>query len=165
MASLRNASLMILMFIMFIGGSPSSCAGGIKTTSLYTMVKAVLSFAFGNKRTHSHYREISNESIFKAFVLAVVACAFVLIMSTIIMIIEVNIPFKDVLFESVSAFATVGTSLGITPELSWGSKLLLCVLMYFGRLGPITFISLLNRHAFATSDDPVRYVEEKIIIG
>ncbi len=165
MASLRNASLMILMFIMFIGGSPSSCAGGIKTTSLYTMVKAVLSFAFGNKRTHSHYREISNESIFKAFVLAVVAFAFVLIMSTIIMIIEVNIPFKDVLFESVSAFATVGTSLGITPELSWGSKLLLCVLMYFGRLGPITFISLLNRHAFATSDDPVRYVEEKIIIG
>lgn len=163
--TLRNASLLVIMFIMFIGGSPSSCAGGIKTTSLYTMVKAILSFAFGNKRTHAHYREISNNSIFKAFVLAVVAFSFVLIMATIICAIEVNIPLKDVLFESISAFATVGTTLGITPSLHSASKILLCVLMYFGRLGPITFISLLNRRALSTSDDPVRYVEEKIIIG
>ena len=165
MGTLRNASLIIIMFIMFVGGSPSSCAGGIKTTSLYTMVKAVLSFAFGNKRTHSHYREISNNSIFKAFVLTVIAFTFMMTMATIICAIEVDIPFKDVLFESVSAFATVGTTLGITPNLHSASKILLCVLMYFGRLGPITFISLLNRRVFSSSDDPVRYVEEQIIIG
>lgn len=165
MPLLRNATIIILMFIMFIGGSPSSCAGGIKTTSLYTMIKAISSFALGNKRTHAYHREISNSSIFKAFVLTVVALAFVLIMTTIICVLEPEFTMLEILFESVSAFATVGTSLGITPHLQWGSKLLLCVLMYFGRLGPITFISLLNRRAFSTSDDPVRYVEEKIIIG
>ncbi len=174
LANLRNSTLIILMVIMFIGGSPTSIAGGVKTTTFYTIIHSITTFGRGKKHVIAHNREINQESILKSYVLVTAAFSLIAIVALIIFTIEENMNsklflthqnlFKEVFFESVSAFATCGTSLGITASLSWPSKLVLIFLMYAGRLGPITFISLLNK-GDANEEEEIGYVEENIIIG
>lgn len=170
--SLRYSTLLIIMIIMFIGGSPASVAGGIKTTTFYTIFRSI--FCFGKKKDHiiAYNREINKESILKSYVLVTVAFVLNVFMAILLILFEelfnpnlVNETsfFAKAFFEVISAFSTCGTSLGITSLLSIPSKLIIILLMYFGRLGPITFISLLNRGNH--DDESVKYVEEDIIIG
>ena len=88
---------------------------------------------------------------------------FIGLMTFLIVVFQPGLSLKAVAFEAVSAFATCGTSLGITSQFNIVSKIAIVLLMYFGRLGPITFISLLNKGM--QNDERVRYIEEKIIIG
>ena len=145
---------------MFIGASPGSTGGGIKTTTAFTIFRSVYSLST-NKSCTAFRRKIPNESILKAFVITALAMALVCIITFFISIIEPNLTFIQVLFEVVSGFGTVGLSTGITPGLHDLSKLLLVLTMFFGRLGPLTMASI---WVYKNSTG-VSYAEERITIG
>lgn len=168
-----NSGILLICFLMYIGASPASTAGGIKTTTLYTLIKYIFSFSKG-KDSITYNRKISQKSVAKAFVLIVLSISYIFIIIFLINIIEKFNPnssvdqynyFTKIVFEVFSAFGTVGNSMGITANLHWLSKALISLTMFFGRLGPITIISVLNKHWVLESNSNVKYIEEKIIIG
>lgn len=166
-ATLTGASILIMCMLMLIGASPSSTGGGIKTTAVYTMVKSMVSFSKG-KQTIVKNRRISEESKLKSFTLFFFAISIIFFVSVFVLMAEksnVNVNFASVIFESFSAFATVGLSMGITPYLSVISKLLICVLMFLGRLGPITIMGMWNSKWNKPDVNDIEYLEEKIIVG
>lgn len=163
------STLIVIMVFMFIGASPNSTGGGIKTTTFYIMFRSIISFLSG-KPTIVNKRRIENDARTKAFTLAVLALFSTITVFIILARIEANnpnydMPFLKMLFETFSAFGTVGLSMGITPHLMPASKILLSALMFLGRLGPITIFGLMNKnwgHPQATNID---YATERIIIG
>ncbi|MDD3171192.1 MAG: potassium transporter TrkG [Bacilli bacterium] len=168
-ATLNGFSILIIISLMFIGASPCSTGGGIKTTTLFTMVKSIVSFSKG-KKTLAYSRWISDDTKLRAFTVTTLSVGAIFLVSMIVMAIEKNstlyeVTTEKILFEVTSAFGTVGLSFGITPMLQTGSKIALSILMLFGRLGPLTMFSLWNRNWNKTEVSNVRYVEEKIIIG
>lgn len=162
--NLGNASILVLLILMFIGASPVSTGGGIKTTTFYIMVKVLFSYAF-DKPVITHHRKISQQIIFKAFALTIVSTLVIISIMFVVMSIEKNLTFMEVFFETMSAFGTVGLSLGITPTLQSSSKGVISLLMFFGRLGPLTIISIFNSNWKKASQSNVDYIEEKLIIG
>lgn len=168
-ALLSDSTALVMMLLMFIGASPNSTGGGVKTSTAYTIYKAITSFLTG-KPTIIRNRKIDDETKYKAFSLVILSafCIFVAFLG--LSSIELkntasNSTFLNVLFEAISAFGTVGLSRGLTPQLLNGSKLIISALMFIGRLGPITIFGLLNKnwgHPYATNVD---YASEKIIIG
>ena len=166
-AGLTAAGVMITCMLMLIGASPSSTGGGIKTTTVYTMIKSMVSFARG-KTTLVKGKKISEETKLKAFTVFFFAISVILFTSLIILLIETNnerASFVSVMFETFSAFATVGSSMSLTPYLASASKIVLCVLMFLGRLGPITIMGMWNSKWNKPNVNDVEYLEEKIIIG
>lgn len=166
-ASLTGAGVMISCILMLIGASPSSTGGGIKTTTVYTMIKSMTSFARG-KPTLVKGKKISEETKLKAFTVFFFAISVILFTSIFILLIENNnekASFTSVMFEVFSAFATVGCSMSLTPYLASASKVILCILMFFGRLGPITIMGMWNSKWNKPNVNDVEYLEEKIIIG
>lgn len=168
-----NSALLIIMILMYLGASPTSTGGGIKTTTFYTAFKYITSFALG-KQTIAYNRKIAQGSVVKAFILIVFSLTFVLVVIFLINFIETFNPrvmdgqhvyFTKIVFETFSAFGTVGNSMGITVDLHWLSKLILCITMLFGRVGPITVISVWNKQWNANSKNQIDYIEERIIIG
>lgn len=165
---LDNASVIITMILMFFGAAPVSTGGGVKVTTLFTLISSFVRFAKGSREAHAFKRKIPEQQETKAFVLTTFALSFVILTMIIISISERNnnvVTIKSLLFECVSAFGTVGLTLGITPLLNPFSKVILCIIMFVGRLGPITFISMFNRNANAINKDSIGYVEGNIIIG
>ncbi len=166
-ATLTTASTLILSIVMVIGGSPTSTGGGIKTTTVYTMIKSMISFARG-KQTIVGNRRISEESKLKAFTLFFFVMTFISTCMIAILTIEGNNPninIGNVLFESCSAFSTAGLSMGVTQNISIISQLILCLLMYVGRIGPITIMGMWNNNWNKPGINNVEYLEEKILIG
>lgn len=168
-STLNIVSILIISGFMFIGASPSSTGGGIKTTTFYTMFKAITSFSKG-KKTITYDRWISEDTKLRAFTLTTLSIIAIFFVMLILLAIERNNPmyevsFQQIFFETTSAFGTVGLSLGITPYLQTGSKIILSFLMLFGRLGPLTIFSLWNQNWNRSEVSNVRYVEEKIILG
>jgi trk system potassium uptake protein TrkH len=167
--TLNMVSVLIIASFMFIGASPSSTGGGIKTTTFYTMFKSIISFSKG-KKTITYDRWISEDTKLRAFTLTTLSIAAIFVVTLILLAIEGNNPMyevtlQQVFFEATSAFGTVGLSLGITPFLQTSSKIIVSFLMLFGRLGPLTMFSLWNRNWNKNEVSNVRYVEEKIILG
>ncbi len=160
MTSLGTAGLLVMIILMFIGASPGSTGGGIKTTTMFTLL--VMMFSVSTRRQPTAFqRRITMESITKALVVVTMAFSVVLIGTLGICMVEgERFPLSYILFESVSAFATVGLSCGITPDLQAGSKLLLMLMMFIGRLGPLTIASSIR-----FKDQQLSYIEEKILIG
>ncbi|MGD9887229.1 MAG: TrkH family potassium uptake protein [Bacilli bacterium] len=167
-----SSALIIVMGLMYVGASPSSTGGGVKTTTFYTIFKYLGSFARGHSPITFH-RKIANGSVIKAFILVVFSLTFILIAifamtlteQNHLLVVSTTDNLERIVFEIFSAFGTVGNSMGITPSLTWGSKLILCFTMFFGRLGPITIISAWNRNWNIDSDKGIKYIEERIIIG
>ncbi len=167
-----NASLLIVMVLMYIGASPASAGGGIKTTTFYTIFKYIFSFA-RNKQPITYNRRIADRSISKAFILVVFSLAYIAMAIFAINAIESNrllmneqhYFFTQVVFEVFSAFGTVGNSMGITPGLSGLSKALLCLTMFFGRLGPITIMTAFSHNLNVENIHGIKYIDERIIIG
>jgi len=163
LVNFHNLSLLMIIFLMFIGGSPSSTAGGIKTTTFYTLSKSMISYGLG-KPTTTYNRVIDQESKNKAFLLLFVALTGVGIGTALLLFFD-NLTIAQALFEAVSALSNVGLTLSLTSTLSWGSKIVLILLMFAGRVGPLTIMSLMNRDWHKLGYHPVDYLEEKIIIG
>ena len=161
-------------FLMFFGGNPLGTAGGVKTTTLYIIVLAMVCYLTGRKVTSFH-RRYSNGVIVKAMSLVILAIATVFISFLFIYNFERELNVEElgltstksaaVLYEVFSAFGTVGVSTGITPALHTGSKIVICILMFIGRLGPITFFQLLGSKLQFESDTKFHYVEEDFLIG
>ncbi len=154
----------VLIFLMFVGASPTSTGGGIKTTTLFVLIATIISYARG-KTPQIFSRRIAKHSISKAFALMVFAVLYIMCISFIILLIEKDLGVSETVFEVVSAFGTVGLSMGITNSLSIISKVLICITMLFGRLGPLTVISIWNQNRLRELDEDIKYIEEKIIIG
>lgn len=157
---LASPSLLLLMFLMFIGGSPGGTAGGIKTTALVILVMGTYSFMRGRDQVAFFGRSIPRFIIRRAFAILTCAFAVILISSIILMSIE-DAGFEQILFEVFSAFGTVGLSTGITPHLSPAGKIVIIVLMFIGRLGPLTLALILVK----TRPSRISYPEEKIAVG
>ena len=158
--SFNKVSLLFIMILMFIGASPSSTGGGIKTSTFYSLIKGTYSIC-SNKRCHSFKREISHETILKSFIVLFVGIIVVTSWLLCLCIVEPNIELLDLLFESISAFATVGLSTGITPELSTISKIEIIINMFIGRVGRLTLLSLWTKKG----KKYVSYPTEDILIG
>jgi len=159
----------IIIFLMMVGASPCSTGGGMKTTTIAIIFITVAHYARG-KKSKVFRRSISESAMFKAFVLVAVAIGIVVVATFSVAVIETglhnkSINMENVLFEVVSAFSTTGLTMGITASLHIGSKLLLCLVMLFGRLGPLTIIGVVNKNWMADYKEPIRYPEENVIIG
>lgn len=160
LSGFSRAGLLVLIVLMFIGASPGSTGGGIKTSTFFVLLQGVKSAAT-NKSEKAFRYAVPAEAFRKAAVILLIALGVVLTGSYLMVLMEPHIPLQDILFEVVSAFGTVGLSTGITPGLGADSKLLTIVIMYIGRLGPLTIASLW----YFTKGERVRFPEGNIAIG
>src|SRR5699024_121551 len=150
-----------MSFLMFIGASPSSAGGGIRTTTFALVVIFIITYARGGRSIRIFNREVYDEDLLKAVTVTLLAVAFTFVSVLTLSAIE---PFSinQILFEVTSAFGTVGLSLGITSDLTLFSKCVLMFLMFVGRVGIITFLLVFKNK---TSIGKYHYPKEKIIIG
>lgn len=161
--NLTDSSYIITMLLMIIGGSPMGTAGGLKTTTIAMVIMCVLGVVKGKKDTEAFGRRISSENIRTGITVITISMA-TLVTAIIALIVIEPFPVKKIAFEAVSAIATVGLGVGMTPFMTSAGKLIVILLMYIGRIGPITM-------AMAFSDKRSRAMDgaelagKKIIIG
>ncbi len=159
-ANFTSATLFALILFMFIGASPGSTGGGIKTTTAFTIFKSVYSVSL-NKHCGAFKRKIPSEIIMKAYLLAFLGVGWICFGTLILSIMEPQYSFIQILFEVVSGFGTVGLSTGITPELKPVSELVIIVTMFIGRVGPLTIATLWS----VGPKTSVCYSEEALTVG
>lgn len=168
--SFSNISLLFTVFLMIIGGSPGSTAGGIKTTSFVIIMAAIVSRLRGSQGVNIFKRTVGTETVIKAVSIFVLAAMVIFAATMILMLVESNFaPHKigkeialDYFFETVSAFGTVGLSLGITSGLGAAGKFVLILVMFTGRVGLLTMAYAIAR---AEGTDRIVYSEENVMIG
>ena len=153
---------LITIILMFIGGSPGSTAGGLKTTTLGIIILTMVCVLKGRDDTEAFGRRFSKETVYKAFTLFAIGMVIVLGVTMILSIVEPEQQFIDLLYEASSAFGTAGITTGVTQEIGTLSKVVIMFTMYCGRVGPITVILALMRKNKKTG---IRYPEGKILIG
>jgi len=167
---MTNVSLVILLFLMFIGGAPGSCAGGIKVTTFRVLTAAIWSQLNGKKQVALGKFAVADKSVQKAMVLFVLSIVIIFLAVFLLDFTEggdkphhlVRGQYLEILFESVSAFCTVGLSTGLTAKLSIAGKWIIILLMFIGRLGPFVLINALQ------SVQKLQYYklpEENVMIG
>ena len=164
MSNLAPAGYFVIIILMFIGASPCSTGGGIKTTTFAIIFLSIVYFARG-KKTKAFERSISNAVIVKAFILTTVGIICCLVTTILVSIIQPELGTRETLFEVISAFSTTGLSMGITSSLNSANKIILCLMMFFGRIGPLTIIGVVNKSWMVESKENVKYIEESVIIG
>lgn len=135
--SMYEVSGVLTIFLMFVGGSPGGTAGGIKTTTLGVLLLAMRSQIRGEPTIHAFNRSISSDVVMRSLTIIMLSMSWILFVSFFIALRE-NTVYTRALYETVSAFGTVGLSLDFTGQLSVSSKLLLTITMFLGRLGPVT---------------------------
>ncbi len=160
LSEFSQAGLLVLIVLMFIGASPGSTGGGIKTSTFFVLIQGIHSSATNRGEKAFRY-SVPADAFRKAAVITLIALGVVLTGTYLVILFEPELPFLDVLFEMVSAFGTVGLSTGITPGLTVGSKLVAILIMYIGRLGPLTIASLW----YFSNGERTRYPEGNISIG
>ncbi len=160
LGNFSNAGLLVLTVLMFIGASPGSTGGGIKTSTFFVLLQGIKAAAT-NKNEKAFRYAIPKEAFKKAAVITVLALFVVLSGTFIMLILEPDINLVDAVFEITSAFGTVGLSTGITGALSDFSKLLSIIIMYIGRLGPLTVATLWH----FTKGERLEFPEGNIAIG
>ena len=166
-SALSPAGKTISSMLMFIGGSPIGTAGGIKTTTIFIIVLCLVRFLQG-KPISAFKREYSKTSIIKSMTLMLLGILVVIIGFILVKSFEHDneaATTENVLFETFSAFGTVGLSTGITTTLSVGSKIVICILMFFGRLGPITLFQIFQTNMDNEKNTHYREVQTDVIIG
>ena len=159
---LSPAALFFLIVLMFIGASPGSTGGGVKTTSLGMVAAYLRSRLQGRDRVSLYYRNIPVKNIEKAFMVIILSVGVVGLSFLLLAGFQPELPFQDLLFETVSAFGTVGLSMGITSGLTVASKIVIMATMLIGRVGPLTLLIALSRDE---SKAHFQYPEENIMIG
>jgi len=163
LAELRDTTQLFLVVLMFIGASPGSTGGGIKTTTFVTIFLAIKANFQGNENISIRERTLPRDIVQKAFTLTFVALTVVVLLTGILSMTE-DRPFLPILFEVVSAFSTTGWSMGITPTMTNFGKFALVLAMFMGRIGPLTLAFALTKRA-AMSQAHIKYPEERIMIG
>ncbi len=166
-ANLRDSSKLLGLLYMFVGGSPASTSGGVKTTTLATLALVVISSIHGRREVNVFGKRLDIGTIRRALVIASIGAVAVLLGGVLLAVLERDsgIPLIDLIYETVSAFATVGLSSAGTPNLSAASRIVLLPMMFLGRVGPLTLAYALAAREGDDSANHVRYPEEKIMIG
>ncbi|MDF9411093.1 TrkH family potassium uptake protein [Brevibacillus halotolerans] len=159
---MHQSSLFFMIVLMFIGASPGSTGGGIKTTTFATLLGAVWAQIKGREDVIFYRQRILPHMIYKSLTVTMTALFIVIIVSMILTITEPGKDFLMILFESVSAFATVGLSMGLTPDLSDIGKIVISLTMFAGRVGPLTIAFALAQR---NRKEYFRYPKGKIMIG
>ncbi|MBW7651178.1 TrkH family potassium uptake protein [Anoxybacillus sp. ST4] len=160
-AEFSEPTLLILSALMFIGASPSSVGGGIRTTTFAIIVLTIFFYAKGKDSIKVFQREIHHEDILKSFI--VFGTASILCFLAVVLL-SFSEPFTmiEIVFEVCSAFGTTGLSMGITSQLSTFGKLVITVLMFIGRIGILSFLFLIRGN---NQKETYHYPKERIIIG
>ena len=159
--NLTEASTLLALMLMFIGGSPSGTAGGVKTVTMVILVLSMLAAVRGTDEVRAFRRKISDNYVRRA--VAVIVVFFVALMAvTMALSITENGSFLDILFEATSATATVGLTRGFTGSLTVAGKWVIIMAMYLGRLGPITMALAFNAKKY---EGKKTYAEGRVIIG
>ena len=158
-------TLLFYPFLMFIGGAAGSVAGGIKVATFAVIIAAVVSSVRGRPHAEAFGRELPPFQVHRAVAVAVLAMAFIFLAALILTLTEdlpENLTFLHLLFDSMSAFGTTGLSTGVPPELSTAGKSIFMVLMFLGRLGPLTMALALAPREETTV---YRFAQERVKIG
>ena len=160
LGNLTESGLLVLTVLMFIGASPGSTGGSIKTTTFFVLLQGIKS-ASSNKSEKAFNYAVPQYAFRKASVITLLALGVVMLGTFLMSIFEPQLALSDILFEITSAFGTVGLSTGISPDLTPYSKFLCIVIMYIGRLGPLTVASLW----YFGEKERVSYPDGNIAIG
>ena len=161
-SGMTNAGNLLTIILMFIGGSPGSTAGGIKTTTIGVLVITVISVIRGREDAEAFKKRFSKELIYKAFTLFFIGGVLVMGSTMLLSYTEKGASFLSVLYETASAFGTAGLTVGLTQQLTEVGKVLIMIMMYLGRVGPLTVVLSLMKNK---RNNGVRYPEGKILIG
>jgi trk system potassium uptake protein len=159
---LNPASTFITLILMFIGASPVGTGGGIKTTTFFVLLLAAISFVRYGGEPSAFKRRIGFPVVLKALAVTFLGVQLVAVAFTLLAITEQGQDMVHLVFESVSAFATVGLSMNLTPKLSDAGRMIIIVLMFLGRVGILTFALALARRSQGRK---IRYPEEEIMVG
>ena len=164
LSELSSTSKAVSMVLMFIGGASGSTAGGIKVGTFAVILIAMAAIIRGHNNFVFAGRRISLNNVLRAMGILSVAIAVVSTSTLVICLIEPELYFADVLYEVISAFATVGQTLGITPDLNVISKGIIVLLMFFGRVGiiTVTYAIMFNQ---ARSENLITYPETNVLLG
>ncbi len=160
-SQMRNGTWFILIILMFIGASPSSTGGGIKTTTFGVLAATIGTTIKGREDVEIFERRIPKDIIFKAITIMSIALGWVSFVTIILSLVE-PYTFIKLFFEVMSAFGTVGLSNGITPNLNDISRVLITITMFIGRLGPLTVMIALSKNEKINC---TKYIEERLMIG
>lgn len=177
---MTTVSKLISICYMFVGGSPGSTAGGIKNVTILVILLLVITYMKDREKVNIFKRNIPQSALRRAIVVFAISI-FIVIIATIALLLSetflkeemlssnlaefYNISFMDVIFEVVSAFGTVGLTLGITSTLSMTGKIIIILLMIIGRLGPVTISIALFKKSKEKKESTLNYLSETILIG
>jgi len=151
-----------MMFLMFVGASPGSTGGGIKTTTFSVIIRSAISTIKGRKNVEIVKHTISADTISRAYSIALFSISLIFISTFMLSFTEPDKNFISLLFEEISAFATVGLSTGITSSLSYAGKFIIICTMYIGRIGTLTLALAITKRIVYTK---YRYSEINVLVG
>jgi len=161
--TLHPHSIYMMVLLMFIGASPGSTGGGVKTTTFAVLLQSVTATLRGKETVEFFERKVPTQTVVKSIAIFIISLIIVSSAILVLMRIEGDKSFLSLFFECVSAFGTVGLSLGITPFLSAFGKIIISLIMFIGRVGPLTLVlALANRVVLPKK---VNYPEGKVLIG
>jgi len=163
LTDLHPHSIYMMLLLMFIGASPGSTGGGIKTSTFAVLLQSVKATLNNSTRVEMFERTIPNPIVVRSIAIFIISLISVSTVLLVMMRLEPDKNFLAVFFEVVSAFGTVGLSLNLTPTLSMMGKLVISMMMFIGRVGPLTLVLAVAQKASATSS--LRYPESKVLIG
>ncbi len=163
LTTLQPHCIYLIILLMFIGASPGSTGGGVKTTTFAVLLQSVTTTLKGKREVEFFERTIPAQTVVKSIAIFIICLIVVSVGVLVLVRVEPDKSFLSLFFEVVSAFGTVGLSLGVTPFLSIMGKLCLIVMMYLGRVGPLTLVLAVGSRVVLPSK--VEYPEGKILIG
>ncbi len=162
----KDFSLIVIMLLMFIGASPGSCGGGVKTTTFTVFWLTLFATARGRDYINIFNRTITKEIIFKSFAIMLISITALLLGILALAYFDPTpmnrLDFLSSTFEAFSALGTVGLSIGYTHKLTLGGKIVIIILMYIGRVGPLTLILGLR---YRSRKHMIQYAEENVMLG
>lgn len=159
---LNSATLLTLMSLMVVGGGSGSTAGGIKVNTFGILLSLIQTTVKGKEKVVLFERAIPSATVNKAIAVTFFSM-LITVISAFLILAHDPFPFTQVIFETISAFNTVGLSMGITPQLSDFAKIILTLLMFIGRIGPITFVIALTLRE--KEEEYIDFPEENILVG
>ena len=162
--NLKESTNFLTILLMIIGGAPGSTAGGIKVTTFSILILTAIFFMMGHEDVQIMKNNIPHQIIFKSMCIFLLALLLISIGTFVLLMDNNGIPLLDAFYETSSAFATTGLSTGITPTLHIASKLILILMMFFGRLGPLTMVIAFSQKQLIKKST-YKYSDGKISVG
>ena len=162
LAQLGTPMLLLSLVLMFIGGSPGGTAGGVKTTTVAVLALTFRALLHNRTEVEAMGRSVPVATVYRACAVTLISFGLLFMLAFLLFAAEPHLPFRELLFEAVSAFGTVGLSTGVTPRLSTAGKLVVCMAMFVGRLGPFTLALAVGLSKERAS---YSYPSTKIVVG